>query len=230
MGANWADRWLRWLEFWLPQRCVICQQNSRRALCEGCLVALPREGVERQPPEFCDALWVVGHYAAPLDELVQALKYREQWSYGRWLGELMAAEFGPHAPEVAGVVPMPLHPSRLKKRGFNQASELAKPIARALQAKVRYQWLIRERDTPSQVGQNREQRQHNLRGAFRATGDVRGQRILLVDDVMTTGSTLSEAARTLKASGAAWVGAAVLCRAGYADRSTAEEAVENPAL
>jgi ComF family protein len=113
------------------------------------------------------------------------------------------------------VVPVPLHWLRRLERGYNQAAMLARPLAKQLRVPFSTRRLRRIRYTSHQTGQSATSRQENLRGAFASwpAHRIRGLRILLVDDVMTTGSTCSEAARALKKAGAARVVAAVLARA-----------------
>jgi ComF family protein len=103
------------------------------------------------------------------------------------------------------IVPVPLHPRRLRERGFNQSGLLAGEFARRIKAPVSYDALRRKSQTLPQTRLNREERLRNVKGAFEISdaGKVRGRRILLVDDVFTTGTTLSECARTLKRKGGA---------------------------
>jgi ComF family protein len=115
------------------------------------------------------------------------------------------------APDA--VVPVPLHWWRRLRRGYNQSEALARGLARVLALPCRTSWLRRARHTPSQVGKSAEQRRANVRGAFRAARVPAGASVLLVDDVMTTGATASEAARALKEAGAGRVVAAALGRA-----------------
>jgi ComF family protein len=112
------------------------------------------------------------------------------------------------------VVPVPLHPARQRERGFNQAALLANLLVPSAAAPVR-EILERTRYTTTQTAHDRAERMENLHGAFRLrkNQDVRDLRVLLIDDVLTTGSTLSECARVLKAAGAASVHAATAARA-----------------
>lgn len=112
---------------------------------------------------------------------------------------------------------MPLHPRRVRERGFNHASEIARAIARHFGLPLDAASVRRTRDTPPQQGLKHDARRRNVRGAFDCTGDVRGQHIALIDDVMTTGTSLDELAATLKKAGArevsCWVAARTLPRA-----------------
>jgi ComF family protein len=131
---------------------------------------------------------------------------------GRWAAR--AAAQAPWADAIELVVPLPLSRRRRRERGFNQAELLAETIATHLGALLRPRGLRKVVDTPPQAGLSRAQRRRNLDGVFRAAERVvRGRRVLLVDDVLTTGASLSEAARTLRRAGARRVDAAVVARA-----------------
>jgi len=108
---------------------------------------------------------------------------------------------------------MPLHAERLKARGFNQAVEIARELSARTGVAMRPEWAMRVRDTPPQAGLKRAARQKNLRGAFACGDRAAGLHVGIVDDVMTTGSTLDELAKTLKAAGAREVSCVVVARA-----------------
>ena len=163
-----------------------------------------------------DAALRLGPYERLLQELVPRLKYHP----GEGLAEVLGELWGAHAAErfqAAGaevVVPVPLHWLRRLRRGYNQSAAIAGGVARALGLPCR-PWLRRLRNTPKQVGRSFAARQENVRGAFRVRrrAAVAGRSVLLIDDVMTTGATLAEAARALRAAGAARVVVAALARA-----------------
>ncbi|MDD2988744.1 MAG: phosphoribosyltransferase family protein [Zoogloea sp.] len=148
-------------------------------------------------------------YGFPLDRLVQALKYGHRLSVSRLFVELLAAQ---PMPEADLVIPMPLHAARLRTRGFNQAAELARPLARRWGLPVVLDGVVRDVDTAPQAGLPWKARAANVRGAFRVTAGVEGLRVVVVDDVMTTGATLAELARSLKGAGAVSVENRVLAR------------------
>ncbi len=127
------------------------------------------------------------------------------------LGTLMAEHL--HGPLPDLWLPMPLHANRIKDRGFNQAAEIARELSRQTGVPMQATLAARERDTPSQAGLKREARRKNMRGAFRCKADVAGLHVGIVDDVMTTGSTLDALAQTLKQSGADEVSCFVVARA-----------------
>lgn len=113
-----------------------------------------------------------------------------------FLGYLLA-EACSDLPLPDAIVPVPLHPTRLKERGFNQCQELARPLARKLGVPIQSDWLQRQIPTSHQVGLSRAQRRANLDNAFAASPAVKGKRILLIDDTLTTGTTLRKAAQHL---------------------------------
>jgi len=160
------------------------------------------------------ALW---RYDFPLDGLIGAYKYRHQLALARFFGEQLAhrvqlriASGGLTRPDV--LLAMPLHPRRLAERGFNQSLLVAQVVAQRLQLPLRSHWLQRVRHTPAQTGLPWQQRAANLEHAFHCNGDVAGRHVGVVDDVMTTGSSLQEVALTLKMAGAIRVDNWVLAR------------------
>lgn len=172
------------------------------------------------PYSCCVAPWA---YEFPVTQLVQALKYEGALANARVFGTRMAMqalrEPGDPSWAAALVVPMPLHPSRLVERGFNQAHEIARVVSRLLGLRLAARGLRRVRGTAPQVGLSRRERAGNLGGAFAAdAGIVAGQHVVLIDDVVTTGSTAGAAAATLRAAGArsiaVWAVARALDRAG----------------
>ncbi|MFN2308278.1 MAG: phosphoribosyltransferase family protein [Gammaproteobacteria bacterium] len=238
MVYNWLDG-LR--QRWLPGHCILCQaaDPSGLHLCHDCRADLPwlAPGCPRcalptpvpgqpcgacqaRPPAF-DSSTALFRYAAPLDTLVQQLKFGQ----GLHLARLFAALLGEHlaerpadAPRPDAILPVPLHPQRQRVRGFNQALEIARPLARRLGCRLEATACVRERATPSQTRLHAAQRRRNLRGAFRLTGPLPGRHIAILDDVMTTGSTLDALARQLRQAGAehieVWVVARATCNAG----------------
>jgi ComF family protein len=157
-----------------------------------------------------------GVYADPLRSAILLLKFQRRERLGRRLGELLCSVWAAH-PEFSGaerpvVVPVPLHRARQRERGFNQAEVLARSLTRR---HVETRCLLRIRPTAPQTGLNFKQRVENVRGVFRVTSpdEVRGRIIVLVDDVMTTGATLSSCAGALKEAGAKRVLALTLARA-----------------
>ena len=207
----------------LPPRCMLCNGAGQAPcldLCAGCEAALPGAQVPSGLPAGLDRCHAPFLYAAPVDQLVHALKYRGALAAGRVLGVLLAADVevrGLHL-DVDWVLPMPLHPSRHAARGSNQSAEIAHWVARSLRRPSRPQVLRRVRDTAPQVGLGIADRRANVDGAFAAAAGCAGRRIALVDDVVTTGSTLAAAAAALRAAGAVSVDAWCVARAAAPDR------------
>lgn len=164
----------------------------------------------RETPAF-DRTHALFSYGFPIDKLIQWLKYGEGLALAPLLGTLLAEHGQGVSPDVW--LPMPLHVNRLNERGFNQAVEIARELSRLTGIATQPAWAARERDTPPQAGLKREARRKNMRGAFSCKADVNGLRIGIVDDVMTTGSTLDALAQTLKQAGAKEVSCWVVARA-----------------
>lgn len=211
------------------QDCVLCAAASGDSLvCTDCAVGLPQlasacpQCAEPSPDNhLCGACLVESpafdrtiaawRYAFPLDRLVQALKYGGRLALADWFGSTLATRIG--LPTVDLIIPLPLHERRLRTRGFNQAVEIARRIARLHRRRLITDALVRVRDTPAQMALPHDARSRNVRDAFACTASLAGARIALVDDVMTTGATLNEAARALKHAGAVHVENWVVARA-----------------
>jgi ComF family protein len=229
---GWKGQLLRLV---LPPRCLLCGAHggAGRDLCAGCsgdlvvnALCCPRcalplsapaplcgECLKSEPP-FATA-WAPFHYAHPLDLLEARFKFRTDLAAGRVLADLLvqcASRDTPAQPQL--IVPVPLHARRLRERGYNQALELARPLAHALAIPLRHDVLVRTRATLAQTGLDAKARRRNLRGAFAVTERARlPAHVVLFDDVMTTGATLREGARMLLRAGAKRVDVWALARA-----------------
>jgi ComF family protein len=148
-------------------------------------------------------------YGGALATAITRFKYQPVPELAKPLGALLAAEALARGLKATDVVPVPLHPSRLFQRGFNQAALLARPVARALGAAFHPRALERIRSTDKQAELDRPARLHNVAGAFRVRTPLH-RPILLVDDVRTTGATQDECARVLRAAGCPHVDCLVL--------------------
>ena len=151
-------------------------------------------------------------YAFPVDRAVHALKYRGRLEFAPVLTPVMLSALAAAALDVDGIVPVPLHWLRQGQRGYNQAVELARPIARALDLPLSRQ-VYRRRRTKPQSGLDAGRRRRNLRGAFHVHGKVSARHVLIVDDVMTTGATVVEFALCLQKVGVERVSVLVAARA-----------------
>jgi competence protein ComFC len=216
-------------DLFFPQRCVSCERRASDLLCLGCFEALPRVGRPvcarcGAPTAFetklCDACRGVDFgfesARAPLrydgvgEQIVHSLKYRGYTRVvGRLAAPLMAAVLD-RGERFDTVVPVPLHRSRLGRSGFNQAELLARGVAAAINSPVS-DTLHVVRKTRDQVELSAAERRANVEGAYTVRGVARG-RVLLVDDVFTTGATASSCAATLLRAGAEEVHAISLCR------------------
>jgi ComF family protein len=154
-------------------------------------------------------------YHHPVDHLVHSLKYRGHLAVARVLGSLLARRIEALglARGIDVLIPVPLHPSRHAGRTFNQSAEIARWTARGLPCRTDATLATRCRDTRPQVGLPRGQRRGNLAGAFVAAAAVRGLRVAVLDDVLTTGNTVSELGTALLDAGALSVDAWCVCRA-----------------
>ena len=215
----------------MPQNCLLCNAEAGPAiLCPDCLADLPIQAIPacpicaqpttsgescgsclRRPPAFKRTL-VAYQYAFPLDQLVHALKYQHQFAVIDTLtAPLIAALRAVPLPDA--VIAMPLHPLRLRERGFNQSLLLARYISHQLQLPLLTAACTRTRNTAAQTTLSIQQRQKNLRGAFACGAAVANRRIAIIDDVMTSGSSLESLAAALLNAGAGEVECWVVARA-----------------
>ena len=216
------------VQWCLPAGCVLCGAEAcRQALCIDCEDALPRLPLERcvvcalplasgnvcgacldAPPAY-DRVTATFAYAFPIDALVQAYKYGGRLTLAPLLASPLARDVD---GAVDAIVPMPLASARLRERGFNQAHELARVIGSVTGVPVLPRACRKVADTPPQAALPWKERARNVRRAFVCDADLRHRRVAIVDDVMTSGATLNELARTLKRAGAAEVTGWVVAR------------------
>ncbi|MEX0761684.1 MAG: ComF family protein [Dehalococcoidia bacterium] len=218
------------VELLFPGRCVHCGKSGS-LLCDVCLdqavrldgpvcdrCALPMPQGSRcqkcaASPPALDRMLAVFQMDGPIRDAVHALKYNDLRALAPVLAAEMAALPAVQRMKVDVVVPTPMHPSRVRARGYNQSDLLASRLAKALDWPVDDHALRRVVNTPPQVkAQDESSRIRAMAGAFRSGDGFGDRRVLLVDDVATTGSTLNACASTLRQAGAAWVGALVLAR------------------
>ncbi|CAK0770243.1 competence protein ComFC [Gammaproteobacteria bacterium] len=213
-----------------PPVCVLCgDSNQEFNPCSGCQTDLPwTKSVchccglplsssfissitpcgrcQRSPPPY-DQMFAPFSYEPPLDRLIIGLKFQGRLAYARLLGELLANYLASRKdswPEL--ILPVPLHQTRLRMRGYNQALELARPVARRLRLPIAFELCQRVRATAAQSGLNATTREKNVHGAFAVkTGEIAERRVAILDDVVTTGYTVNELARVLRQAGAQWI-------------------------
>lgn len=191
---------------WQSHACTVCAlplpEESDTVICAECLLS---------PPPWQQAQ-AVFHYQFPIDRLIAAFKYHHQLALTDLFADLMAARIAPDAQPTV-IVPVPLHPHRLRERGYDQTLLLARALSRLTGIACNAKTLQRLRDTPMQKTLDRDARRDNLAGAFGCHGQaLAGQRILLIDDVLTTGATLSVLSEVLLKAGAESVHALVIAR------------------
>ncbi|MFL6713829.1 MAG: ComF family protein [Sulfurifustis sp.] len=166
---------------------------------------------QQEPPAYT-TVRAAFRYAAPVDRLIQGAKYGERLDWAALLGRRLAGHIGALTAAADVIVPVPLHRSRLRRRGYNQSMEIARPVALALDLPL-VSLVERWRATPPQTALSREERRKNVRNAFRTTGNVAAKRVAVVDDVMTSGATAEMLARCLLKAGAGEVEIWVVARA-----------------
>ncbi|MGE0370480.1 MAG: ComF family protein [Gammaproteobacteria bacterium] len=213
-------------------RCALCSQGcSDLGLCPGCLADLPYQGaactrcaiplstdgicghcLEASPP-YEEAV-AIFDYRDPAGAMIRRLKFDGHLAYARTLGIIMAIEIERRRIRLPQVIlPVPLHPRRLAGRGFNQAVELARPLAARFGIPLDRSSCLRTRATAEQTGLKAEERRRNVRQAFSVSSALSGADVVLIDDVMTTGSTLEALALALRRAGAKRVAVWVCARA-----------------
>ena len=219
---NWIDSLLSTV---YPPICVLCQAAGLEGMdiCPGCLADLPHNRsccalcalplpsghpagrlcgeCQKHAPAF-DRCYSAFLYREPLSQLVTGLKFHGRMHYGRLLGQLLVRtlrEQGALTPAL--LIPVPLHPQRLRERGYNQSLELARWVARDLGLNLDSETCTRPRPTAAQSGLSLKERPKNVRGAFSVVRPLEVEKVAILDDVVTTGSTVSELAKVLKRAG-----------------------------
>lgn len=233
MNFSWASKAVNTL---LPLHCRLCQAevdahpaictSCKRDLpwldsvCSVCSIALPAGssgpcGDCQSNPKAYRQATALFDYAAPLDRLITEMKFGQQLGAARLLGELMADGLAGKKCVGQGwsILPVPLHPQRLRQRGYNQSLELARPLARQLGLPLLTTLVSRIQPTRAQTGLSANARVANLRGAFALNQAKIPARVLLIDDVITTGATINELAKTLTKAGVEQIEVAAIARA-----------------
>lgn len=224
----------------LPRVCVLCRQPSGALnCCAGCRGDLPwiRLPCERcggplpagfrghvcarcgLPMRHVDRIRSALIYEYPVDRLITLAKFKARTDSARALGELLSVYLLDREVTVSVdrpdlILPVPLHRRRHARRGFNQALEIARPVAAWLKLPLQTGLCVRDRNTVEQTGLTGRARHRNMRNAFRATCDLSGRHMAIVDDVITTGSTVQAMAHALRSAGATRIQVWSVARAG----------------
>ena len=212
----------------LPASCVLCAVPTQRALslCQACekelpwlkavcmRCALPLAGTYTGDDMLCGhciqqsvpfaATTALFYYQKPIDSFITALKFNQQLLYARLLGELLAQRLSQRSLDTQwpdSLIPMPLHPKRLRERGFNQALEIARPIAKKFKLPLDIQHCQRIRFTPFQSALPAAERHRNVKNAFQVSPHFKAKYVVIIDDVVTTGHTVTELAYALRRVG-----------------------------
>ncbi|MEE4377771.1 MAG: ComF family protein [Candidatus Competibacteraceae bacterium] len=216
--------WLKKLHFCgFPPTCLLCGAAGEgdRDLCAGCAADLPLNSpacyccaiplaggtellcgrCQQQPPHFSQA-FVPLLYQPPVDFLIKALKFQGRLTVARLLGDWLSEALADRSnPLPQAIIPVPLHAARMRERGFNQALEIARPIARRLGIPMLPNAVSRIRHTAPQMGLDARTRRSNIHGAFIVSQPIQLQHVAILDDVVTTASTVAEIAKVLRTAG-----------------------------
>jgi ComF family protein len=218
----------------LAPSCTLCGErvSHRQPFCDGCEHSLPLLDVgcavcatrlppdsssvicgecQQHPPRYA-SVHAAFRYAAPVDRLIQGAKYNARFDWLGLLANRLCGHVRTRATEVDAIVPVPLHRSRLRSRGYNQALELARPIAKSLRLPLHF-GVERVRPTLAQTAMSLSERRRNMRRAFVARREFTGLRVAIVDDVMTSGATAQAVAACLRQADAASVEVWIVARA-----------------
>ena len=229
MLSNYADLFSRNL---IPRVCLLCLAHAGSSgLCRNCLSELPTFGSCCQiclmplPPQAgvacaqCLAgvaynrIVAISPYVAPLSHLISQFKYHQNLKLSKTLGTLLATcvhHYSLRRPQL--LLPVPLHKRRIQQRGFNQAVEIGRVLAAQTKIPLDNHCVIKMKETPPQTALSRRQRGQNIKGAFSLRHLPSVQSVAIIDDVVTTGATISEIASLLRRSGVSHIEAWVLAR------------------
>jgi len=202
--------------------CSACEQDipKNQRSCNKCALPLATSApdlicgqCQQHQPNY-DSTYSFALYAPPLDRMLQQLKFHQKLYFAKLLGELMADDIQARRLTMPDLlIPVPLHTQRLRQRGYNQALELARPIASRLALPFELHHCDRHKPTCEQTGLPAHKRQFNMVGAFRVSANLRNMHVTIIDDVMTTGATVNELAKQLRKAGARRIDVWVCARA-----------------
>ncbi len=230
---NWQEKTKSLLNLLFPPRCAICHERGSW-LCAACQDRIeficppicPRCGQATSMPRLCpscrqaplqiDGIRAVGYLRGTLRTAIHRFKYSSMRLLAAPLAQLMTQYLLQNQLPIDVIVPVPLHSHRLRERGYNQAALLAKEMEKALGLPLLEDALVRVRSTAPQVGLSASERRDNVRAAFHSPDrSLKGQRVLLVDDVCTTGATLEACSLALREGGVSVVWGLVLARESW---------------
>jgi ComF family protein len=215
LGVPFCETCQTQIELISPPVCPRCgRPMPDDKLCMNC----------RHSPSNLDRITALAVYAHPVREAIHVLKYKDGRVLATPLGKLMADGWYRNCLSADLLLPVPLHPSRLAQRGYNQSALLARVLGARVGLPVVESILVRQRATPPQVGLSWAERQQNVNNAFICRGDLNGRSVMLVDDVCTTGATLEACAEALRAAGVTSVWALTLARARWEPGGPAPDA------
>jgi len=176
-------------------RCALPIESPTPQACGRC---------QKKLPAF-DSAFALFRYDEPVRHLIHSLKFGARYPCGRLLGTLMAEKLAALQEKPSAIMPVPLHPSRYRQRGFNQASEIARTVSRRLDIPLDLRSCYRIRSTAAQAELSAKERRKNLRNAFAVKTPLTHQYVAILDDVITTGATVNELAGALRRAGVARV-------------------------
>ncbi len=213
--------WERLIRLLYPVKCMVCdtllKEDSPLYFCEACYKTIPRfeKGFVKNPAlPYINGMTAAFYYEGGIDKAIHAMKFNHQPKLSATMGYLLYEQIKRESvvPEFDIIVPVPMHPRKRRRRGYNQAELVAKELSTYLGVPVCADLLYKTRMTHPQSRLKREERLHNMEGAFSIHdhNELTGKIILLVDDVVTTGTTLNSCAKILYEKGASWIFASVI--------------------
>ena len=217
------NNWLDIIQDWLfPPTCLLCGDagTERRDLCAACAESLPinfpacprcalplpvATGIpcgncQKHPPAY-DSSLALFRYEEPVRHLIHALKFHSRYACARLLGDMLADRLANLDDKPGVIIPVPLHPSRYRQRGYNQSLEIARTLAHRLELPLDYRICTRLVATQAQTELTAEQRRRNIKKAFAVTKPLPFSHVAILDDVVTTGATVNELATVLRKAG-----------------------------
>lgn len=227
------------LDWFIPLTCIVCGFQSTKSICCDCLMELPwvmrpcltcstelpdHSEIKQcgecliDPPPF-DRLLILFHYQFPITSLITKLKFQQKLRFAYPLGQELGQKIrrvysDSNLPLPECIIPIPLFKQRLRKRGFNQALEIARPLKKMLNLPIDYKSIVRVKNTAPQTLLPASDRKLNVKNAFKAVGEIHLKHVAIIDDVVTTMGTLAEVAKVLRSQGVERVDAWCIARAG----------------